>query len=507
MLALLGFYPSARAEADLRAAITGLIQQGRLSEAKSALIDALKGRQADAELWSLLGIVNAQQDNVAAAEEAFRRAVRLAPRLTSAWLNLGRLYQLHPGGEGATGKGIAAYETALRLEPSNAEAHHQLAILLQWKGDFRESLAHLNRLPPEDQARLAAVALRCGDEAALGNTGAALEAAGRLLAAPDLAAADVLAILPAVEAHNETVALRLLEGLDQRRLSTGETAAHLAAIYERRGELPKARAAFERAARDSAALAKPLLDLARVAWKQKDFEGTLGYLGHARDLDPANARIHFLFGLACNEINLPIEARKSLEKALELEPDNAYFNYALGAVLLQWTDKSPAVPYLQKFLAQHPNDARGRLSLATAYFGMFEDEKAKAQLSLPLQDQKTRQGALYLLGRIAKQQNDTDGAIAHFRQMLALDPKSVDAHAELGALLADKDDPEGARREVDAALVLDPENSLAHRTLLQLYRAARDPRLKEQAERVQKLMRKRDERMRLLQRTIEVRPW
>ena len=65
-----------------------------------------------------------------------------------------------------------------------------------------------------------------------------------------------------------------------------------------------------------------LTDLARVAWKQADYEGVLSYLAHARDLDPNNPGIHFVFGLACNELKLPIDARKSIEKALELAPDN-----------------------------------------------------------------------------------------------------------------------------------------------------------------------------------------
>ena len=63
-----------------------------------------------------------------------------------------------------------------------------------------------------------------------------------------------------------------------------------------------------------------LLELARLAEAGNDHEGALGYLAHARDLAPNMARIHFLFGVIAGELNLPIEAKQSLDKALALEP-------------------------------------------------------------------------------------------------------------------------------------------------------------------------------------------
>src|SRR5216684_1373354 len=191
-------------------AIQNLVAEERLSEAQSALSQALAAQPDDAALWNLRGITDAKQGNVAGAEEAFEKAGQLAPRLTSAWLNLGRLYQLNSSRHEAIAKGIRAYQSVLRIEPTNAEAHHQLALLLEWKGAFRESLQHLDRLPPEDQIRRQAVALRCADEADLGNTQVALHFAAALLRDAQLQEADVTAILPAIS-KNETVELRLLE--------------------------------------------------------------------------------------------------------------------------------------------------------------------------------------------------------------------------------------------------------------------------------------------------------
>jgi Flp pilus assembly protein TadD len=505
--ALGALVPLASATSDRIAAIQNLLAENRLAEAQSMLSRALAAQPDDAALWNLCGIADAKQGNVAHAEEAFTKAVKLAPGLVSAWLNLGRLYQLNSDRAAAIGKGIQAYQAVLRIEPENAEAHHQLALLLEWKGAFRESLEHLDRLPPEDRAKRPAVALRCADEAALGNTETALQLTDELLRDSQLEAADVIAILPAVSSRNETVALRLLEGLQSRGLATTETRSSLAAICERRGDLSGARKEYESLFRSQPPSAGVLTDLARVAWKQKDFEGTLVYLAHARDLEPNNAGIHFFFGLTCNEMHLPLEARKSLEKALALAPENPYYNYAMGVIRLEWAEKDGAIPFLKKYIAARPADARGHLALAVAYFGTSHDDDAKRELAGLTGDSQVRAGTEYLLGRIAAQEGDVASAVTHLKEVVVLEPKSSDAHAQLGDLLLEREDLEGARRETAASLALDPENYTANRTLMRLYRLANDPRLEAQTERLKTLVEEKDASLRLLQRTIEVRPW
>src|SRR4029077_20145280 len=93
--------------------------------------------------------------------------------------------------------------------------------------------------------------------------------------------------------------------------------------------------AFESAGSQQAPDAALLLDLARVAYKQKDYQGALGYLAHARDLEPQNPAIHFFFGVVLIEMDLPLDAESSLSKAAELDSQNAYVAYALGAVKSQ----------------------------------------------------------------------------------------------------------------------------------------------------------------------------
>src|SRR5207247_1224647 len=64
-----------------------------------------------------------------------------------------------------------------------------------------------------------------------------------------------------------------------------------------RGQLARARDTLERAASEGAPAVDTLSELARIAYQQQDREGALGYLAHARDLDPKRAGIHFFFGI------------------------------------------------------------------------------------------------------------------------------------------------------------------------------------------------------------------
>ena len=69
----------------------GLLEGGHLAEAGHTLESLLQRRPSDADGWTLLGVVRAQQHEPAKAEECFRKALSIRPDLTSAQTNLGHL--------------------------------------------------------------------------------------------------------------------------------------------------------------------------------------------------------------------------------------------------------------------------------------------------------------------------------------------------------------------------------------------------------------------------------
>ncbi len=485
-----------------------LIQQGDLARARSRLAQALVEFPRAAGLYDLLGVVDAQQGSYGEAETNFKKAIQEDPRLTGAYLNLGHLYQENSGKDReALNKALETYQRLLRIDATNVEANYQTAVLLEHQGAFKTSLLHLARLPAPDQERAQALAFRLADHVGLGERFRAEELASRLLTKPDLSEADVVSILPVIEAHHaDGLGERLLEGLVERQLASPKSLFQLGLVYKRRGRLDLARQTLERVAAEEPRTTAVLMELARVANQQRDYKGALGYLAHARDLEPENAAIHYLFGVVCVEEKLLQEAYTSFKKAVTLDPNNPYYNYAFGSVAVNREDAREAVPYFRRYCELKPGDRRGNYALGAAYFYSHDFDSARKELQAVARFPETRAGAHYYLGRMANQEGKLDEAILELRQALEADPRYAAAYAELGVVHLKKKEYAESEQALREALDSDPDNYIANLNLMVLYQRTQDPRAEAQARKFEEVKQKRAEMAKELLRTIEVRP-
>jgi tetratricopeptide (TPR) repeat protein len=494
---------------DLLREVKALLEAGQISAAQQKLQAGLPAYPDDPRLHNALGIVSAQQGDFSPAERHFRKAVELAPRFVDALLNLGRLYQQALSEPGMAGKAVAAYEAIVGFDPGHVEANYQLAVLLQHRGSYEQSQAHLGRLPSAAQQRSQALSVRCANLAALGKAIESEQAAQDLLRAADLSELDVTSILPVIEnAAQTSISVVLLEGLAARQMASSESIRQLGLAYEREGRLEQARESLEKAAPGFKDNLTPLLrELARVAYKQQDYKGTLGYLAHARDLDPKDASIHFFFGMTCLAAELVIEARNSLQKAVDLSPDQPYYNYALGAVLSTQRNAGNAVPYLEKFLSMKPGDARGTLSLGVALYRSGDYGRAQHEFETVAQHKETAPVANYYLGRIALRSNELEQAEQYLQRAIDQEPKYPDAHADLGLAYIRQGRHEDAAKALGQAMEIDPESYRTNLNLLLLYQRTKDPRQDAQKEKFERLQKEQEEKLELVMRSIEVRPY
>jgi Flp pilus assembly protein TadD len=69
------------------------------------------------------------------------------------------------------------------------------------------------------------------------------------------------------------------------------------------------------------------------------------------------------------------------------------------------------------------------------------------------------------LGNVLRAKGDLEGAVAAFRQAIALDPRSAPAHSNLGLVLHQQRDIDGAMAEYRLALDLEPKFAPAHSNL------------------------------------------
>lgn len=319
-----------------------------------------------------------------------------------------------------------------------------------------------------------------------------------------------------VEAHRSLALLYERQGNFSRSLSELEKLPveemskpdlqQLAAAYERTGRFMDARRTIERVAALEPKNTAHLLELARLADETKDYEGALGYLAHARDLLPEDAQIHYLFATVAIKMELPIEARHSLERALALQPENPAYNYAMGLVILSTRDAATAAQYFKKFVQAKPQEMKGHYALGVAYFASGDDASSKEEMLKARSNPKTAGGAEYFLGRMARREENLEEAVLHLRKSIELLPKFSEPHTELARIWMSEGKLPEARAELDHALLLDSGSFGANEQLLVLYKRTHDKRAERQAEIVKKLDEDRSRRAELMLRTIEVRP-
>jgi tetratricopeptide (TPR) repeat protein len=489
-------------------AIAGALAADDVAAAKKAIDPALAAFAEDPVVRNLAGVIEARRGESRAAEAHFEAAIRLQPRAPAAYINLGRLLQERAAAEPAARQAaLGVYARLLAIDPQHAEALFQTAALEVLDGRYEAARQAIDRLPEAARGRPPVLAVRAVALAGSGDADAAGRAVAALAAHPQLAREDIDAVLPAVaRLPDRGPEQMLLELLDRRDWATPATFRRLSAIEIAKGRYGAARTWLEKAAARGVPDAALLIELARAAFKAGDAKGALGYLAHARDLEPTNGAVHFLFGIVCVELNLGAEAHESLAKAVALSPDDPDVNYAMGAVSLHRHDPSEALPYFEAYVRLRPGDPRGRFALGAAKYHSQRLEEAAAELAAAAKDEQTSAGAHYYLARIARQRHDLDAAWREIDAALRANPSHADGWAERGLIATRRGDYAGAEAALQKALALDPDNYDATLHLAALYGRTRDPRRAAQEERLQSLIARRETRAQEFLRLVQAVP-
>ncbi len=484
------------------------IEQNDLQGARSLIARAQAGFPKNGGLENLLGVVEIQEGHADRAIEQFSSAILHDPALASAYLNLGRVYMLTAERDNAArASALAVYTKLLRRQPNNPEAHYQAATLLMWAHDYERSLEHLGRLSADDRNRIGAQIVLCADEAVLHHASAADKAATAIVAAPDLTEQDAMEVLPALQAaHRADLIESIFAAANDKKPLSADGVRILGLAQEGEGKLEAARKTLELAFSQSGSSVPILIDLTRVAKAANDYQGALGYLAHARDLQPNDASFAYEFGVLCLRMSLLGESRKAMSEAVKLAPDNPEYNFGMGTVSSFAQDATQGLPYLEKFHALRPSDPAGLLAIGTTYFRAKSYDSARLWLKQAATRESTAADAHYYLGRIARVQGQLEEAKHELDQANTLKPDRPDVLAELGQVLIASHDYPGAQTYLDRAVAKDPENYGANFGLLQLYARTGDPRREEQSKHFDEIKNKDEEHYQEMMRILDVRP-
>ena len=173
------------------------------------------------------------------------------------------------------------------------------------------------------------------------------------------------------------------------------------------------------------------------------------------------------------------EAKESFSAALDIDRNNPAAHYGLGEIALSTRNYAEAIQHFDATLAQVPSANRVHYSLAMAYRGLGDVEKAKAHLaqqgmvgvrvSDPLVDglQDLIEGERVPLarGKVAFEARRYAEAAVEFRKAVAVSPRNVTARINLGATLSQLGDVQGAAEQFEEAIRIDPGRVNAHYNL------------------------------------------
>jgi tetratricopeptide (TPR) repeat protein len=143
------------AQGDPRAEALALEQQGRNAEAEQAWKSIAEANPQNPEPYAHLGLLEARQENYAAAIESYHKALKLAPAMQGLEMNLGLAYFKAEQFPDA----IKVFSAEIQRQPADSPAAQRLTILLGMAhygmGDYFVAIPYLQRAAKDDPQSLA----------------------------------------------------------------------------------------------------------------------------------------------------------------------------------------------------------------------------------------------------------------------------------------------------------------------------------------------------------------
>lgn len=447
------------------------ILTGQAESAATQLEGSLEQRSDDKELALLLGLARFKVRDINGALEALDKAIVASPGYAPALHAIGDVVAIS---ESPTAADDAAvwYTKALKAEPAHSRSGVIAAAIykaLHRHGDRRRTLAITAQgadrgLPPAERPSfLHAAALAFDDAGLLGEpqaVAAATEAArldptNNAYVATSAAALaesgkvqeglqqvsvalqrspndiELLIARARVLFHTDDVAKAYIDLETAKKAGAKDYRVYLweARFNIKLGKLNDARKGLAKAIRLSKEDPMPLVELGRVDLHVGDVDAAFENAKQAVELAPYHARSHVLLGDCYTRRGQLDDAKKTYEKAMELDDESmpAQLGYANTLRDMSLRERKPS---LAKSLAE---------SIPVYLAALADAPKNPA--------------VLFEYGRALEIQGDLSSALALYREAASFDEKDVRPHLKIVAAYLESDSPdlEAAKRSLKIA--------------------------------------------------------
>jgi tetratricopeptide (TPR) repeat protein len=459
-VAAAGAGPSGSIAADCRVQLEKaqeLLAEQKAREAQELIVASTKMCPQDPQAYNLLGLSYDVQTHFPEAQQAYRRAIGLDPKVASFHDNLAVSYLRSGNSE----SGILEFQRALKVDPQNQTANLNLAAYSLNQKQFSRAI---------DYFRAAHTASLTDPTALLGMTEAYFGAGdarnGRLLATKlsSLKASDArihFSLGLVLAEHGEyRMALEEFQAIPTSERDFA-TALNLGMAYSRLGKLAEARQSYEEAMRLDPSSPEPYLRMGLDAAGSHTDEA-IYWISEAYDRAPQRADVSYALAEQLIRARNYERAEGILSSALQQRGDDGALWEALGDLRSREKRLQDAMGAYSRCLKLSPARVSARLSLADVYRESGQVEQSRRELEKVLQHEPGNSMANAELARIALEASQQDDALRLAQRALAADANSLTANEVLAEILTRDNKLVRARSTLEKLVKLDPDNPRFH---------------------------------------------
>jgi tetratricopeptide (TPR) repeat protein len=421
------FPPTAQAGDSSLVVAKRLFQEGRLEEARQAVLDELRRSPGSLEGYELLGIIYSRQKDFKQAITAFEQALKIDGRLTMTHNNLGNCYLEQQKYDMARKQ----FEMALRLSPHDRDAAYNLGVLCLAEHKPEQAIRFFEQVQPSDpgtKLNLTRAFLEAGQ------TPQGLDFSRRLSQEypNDVRLQFSLGVLLAA-AKQYPASLHELELANALQPGTPEILYNLGQVYYRNRDYAKAENALEHARKVQPDSAGVLYLLGQAYYDDRKDVQALELLLDAHRLAPKNTDVISLLARLSMIQNFHEDAIPLLEEGIQIDPKRPDLHSALGNCYFTTGKTDRAIQEFQTLIQLDPS-AKSYGLMGVCYRQLGRYDNARKFLLEGLQRDPHNAVCLYNLGVLAKRQGKLAEAERYLSEALRTDPDHDGALYELASV-------------------------------------------------------------------------